>query len=138
MIAYIDSSIVLRLVLGEPGGLAEWPEILQGVTSALAEVETLRTLDRISLRSELDPADLAARREAAFQLLEGLEIVEITRGVLARASQPLPTPLGTLDAIHLSSALMWREQSGAALTFATHDQALGLAARACGLTVIGA
>ena len=137
MIAYIDSSVILRLVLSEPDALREWPDIHQGVTSALAEVEVLRTLDRLRFSVlTLDPQALAGRREAAFRILEGLETIEITRGVLARAGQPLPTALGTLDAIHLVSAMGWREQFEG-LVFATHDLALSAAARASGFEVIG-
>ena len=137
MIAYLDSSVILRLVLKEPKPLREWAEVDQAVTSALAEVEVLRTLDRLRFSvPTIDPLVLAARREAAFQILEGLETIEITRGVLARAAQPLPTPLGTLDAIHLVSAMGWREQFEG-LVFATHDLALAAAARASGFEVIG-
>lgn len=138
MIAYVDSSVILRLVLSEPSPLREkWPDVHQGVTSALAEVEVFRTLDRIRFAAPtLDPRALAARREVAYRVLEGLETVEITRGVLARAAQPLPTPLGTLDAIHLVSAMGWREQFED-LVFATHDVALAAAARASGFEVIG-
>jgi len=136
VIAYLDSSVVLRLVLNEPNPLGEWPDVHHGVTSALAEVEVLRTLDRLRSPTPTIAQVLAARREAAFRILEGLEIIEITRGVLARAAQPLPTPLGTLDAIHLVSAMGWREQLES-LVFATHDFALSAAARASGFEVIG-
>ncbi len=138
MIAYLDSSVILRLVLNEPTLLGEWPDVHHGVTSALAEVEVLRTLDRLRfLTPTIDPPALAGRREAAFRILEGLETIDITRVVLARAAQPLPTPLGTLDAIHLVSAMGWREQFEG-LIFATHDVALSAAARASGFEVIGA
>jgi len=138
VIAYVDSSVLLRLAFGEPQRLKEWPEIRHGVTSALAEVETLRTLDRLRVSTSMDERQLAQRRETVFRLLEELELVEITRAVLARASQPLPTALGTLDAIHLASAMLWRERSSEdGLVMATHDAALGLAARACGFEVLG-
>ncbi len=52
--------------------------------------------------------------------------------VLDRAAQPMPTELGILDAIHLATALLWKEMSRVELTMATHDAALGLAARAQG------
>ncbi len=137
MIAYLDSSIILRLVLNESDPLREWPDVHHGVTSAIAEVEVLRTMDRLRFSiPTLDPQVLAARREAAFRVLEGLETIEITRVVLARAAQPLPTPLGTLDAIHLVSAMGWREQFEG-LIFATHDLALAAAARASGFEVVG-
>lgn len=138
MIAYVDSSVLLRLAFGEPQRLKEWPEIRYGVTSALAEVETLRTLDRLRVRTSMDERQLAQRRETVFRLLEELEMVEITRAILTRASQPLPTALGTLDAIHMASAMLWRERSSDdGLVMATHDGALGLAARACGFEVLG-
>jgi hypothetical protein len=63
--------------------------------------------------------------------------VELTRPVLARASQPMPTSLGTLDAIHLATALMWAERAGSELVMATHEQLLATAARASGFRVVG-
>jgi hypothetical protein len=45
--------------------------------------------------------------------------------------------LGTLDALHLATALLWREKEGKDLVMAAHDTALGLAARASGLRVFG-
>ena len=137
MIAYLDSSVLLRLVLGQSDALAQWAEIEGGVASRLAEVECLRTLDRLRLVESLDDHEIAIRREAVFRLLDALEIVELTRPVLARAAQPMPTTLGTLDAIHLATALMWAEHAGSQLVMATHDQSLATAARASGLRVIG-
>lgn len=137
MTAYLDSSVLLRVVLGQSNALREWRAIERGVASALVEVECLRTLDRLRLREGLADDQIAARREAVFRLLETIEVVEPTRPVLARAAQPLPTVLGTLDAIHLTTALLWREWAGADLVMATHDAALGTAARASGLRVVG-
>lgn len=137
MIAYVDSSVVLRVVLGQPGRLAEWKSIVTGVASGLVEVECLRTLDRLRVAGNLSADDVAVRREAVFHILEGIELVELTRAVLHRAAQPMPGPLGTLDAIHLATAEMWREAKGKELLVATHDRALALAARASGFRVAG-
>ena len=137
MIAYLDSSVLLRAALGEPGRLAQWDTVEQGVASALAEVECLRTLDRLRLRGALGDAELAARRQTVLQLLEAVELIPVAPQVLRRAADPFPTPLGTLDALHLATALAWREARGTALVLATHDVELGLAAEACGLDVIG-
>jgi hypothetical protein len=49
----------------------------------------------------------------------------------------MPTELGTLDAIHLATALLWRDQARISITMETHDAALALAARAHGLPVVG-
>jgi predicted nucleic acid-binding protein len=137
VIAYVDSSVVLRMVLGQPGRLAEWKSIVTGVASGLVEVECLRTLDHLRVAGNLSADDCAVRREAVYRILEGLELVELTRAVLHRAAQPMPAPLGTLDAIHLATAEMWREAKGKELLVATHDQALALAARASGFRVAG-
>ncbi len=137
MIAYLDSSVLLRLVLGQAGALAEWREVEAGVASALVEVEALRTLDRVRLRDGWSDREVARRRQAVFSLLDTIELVELTRPVLARAAQPLPTELGTLDAIHLATALLWQEARDRPLTMATHDEALALAARAHGMAVAG-
>ncbi|MGH9782547.1 MAG: PIN domain-containing protein [Terriglobia bacterium] len=137
MIVYLDSSVLLRVVLGQRGRLKEWKTVREGVASALAEVECLRTLDRLRLRGAITDQDLSVRREAVYRLLEEIEVVEPTRPILARASLPLPTPIGTLDAIHLATAMLWRESSSADLGFATHDAALGIAARASGFRVFG-
>jgi predicted nucleic acid-binding protein len=142
MIAYVDSSVLLRLVLGQPGALREWRSIATAVASAIVEVECLRTLDRLRLRLRLGTVtadrELAVRREAVFDLLRRFEIVEVDRPVLARAALPVPTALGTLDAIHLATAALWRESQGQPISMATHDDALATAARASGFAVIGA
>lgn len=137
MIAYLDSSVLLRVVLRQRDSLAEWRRIERGVASALVEVECLRTLDRLRLAAGLSDRELARRRQAVYRVLDTAEVVELTRPVLSRAAQPMPTALGTLDSLHLATALLWREWRGEELVFATHDAALGLAARAFGLSVVG-
>lgn len=138
MIAYLDASVVLRLVLGERDALSEWPGVVRAVASTLTEVECLRTIDRLARRGLLDEQDVAARRGAVFRLLEECDMVDLSRSIMRRAGEPFPTPLGTLDAIHLTSALAWRDASDATLVLATHDRELATAARAVGLVVIGA
>jgi hypothetical protein len=57
--------------------------------------------------------------------------------VLSRASEPMPVPLRTLDALHLATALTWRDRMGSLPTLATHDPALALAGQAFGFDVQG-
>ena len=137
MTAYVDASVILRLALGQPNRLAEWPKIQRGVSSVLITTESLRTLDRLRLRATLSDVEVATRRAAILSLIASLELVELDPGVLDRASQPMPTELGTLDAIHLATALLWKEMTATPITMATHDKALGLSAKAHGLSVVG-
>lgn len=138
MIAYLDSSVLLRIILRQTDALKEWKRVRTGIASALVEVECLRTLDRFRLIHRIADDEIARRREAVYRILETVEIVELTSAVLSRAAQPFPTSLGTLDAIHLATAILWAERSGERLAMATHDTTLAVAARACGFEVIGA
>jgi hypothetical protein len=47
----------------------------------------------------------------------------------------MPTVVRTLDALHLASALLLREQQNEAPLFATHDVQQSVAARALGFTL---
>lgn len=64
-----------------------------------------------------------------------VETVLLRPPALSRASEPMPTPLGTLDALNLATALIWRERIGALQSIATHQSAFGLAARTFGFDV---
>jgi hypothetical protein len=119
------------------GRLKEWKTITLGVASGLIEVECLRTLDRLRHAAALSDNEVATRREAVYRLIEALEVVEPTPVVLRRAAQPLPTPLGSFDAIHLATVLLWTEVRCQPLVLATHDRSLATAARASGLRVLG-
>ena len=137
MIVYLDSSVLLRVLLGEPQRLAEWNDIEVGISSALAQVECLRTLDRLRLKNAIPEVKHESLRAAAYDLLYRVELIEISPAVLSRASSSIPVPLGTLDAIHLATALLWQDLREKNISLATHDKALGSAGRALGLNVIG-
>ena len=138
MIAYVDSSVLLRVTLGQADRLAAWERIESGVTSVLTEVECLRTLDRRRAQGLLSAEVHPERRGLVLRFLDRLARVEMTRPILTRAASPFPTPLGTLDAIHLATALAWRSATDDELVVATHDRALASAARAEGFDVLGA
>lgn len=137
MIAYVDSSVLLRVVLGQPDRLREWGSVQHAVTSALTEVECLRTLDRRCRQGLLDIDELAERRALALQLLSRMDRVDVSTVVLRRAADPFPTPLGTLDAIHLATAVLWRDARALVPVVATHDTQLATAARAMGFATAG-
>jgi predicted nucleic acid-binding protein len=137
VIAYIDTSALLRLVLREPGALDDLRSYDGLVSSELIAVESARTIDRLRLQGSLTTDEAAIRRRAISDWLEAIDLVLLRPSVLSRASEPMPMPLGTLDAVHLATALIWRDRMGALPTMATHDAALGLAARTFGFDVRG-
>lgn len=137
MKAYCDASILLRLVLSEPGRLKGWDRLEGLVGSDLVEVECLRRLDRMQLTGELTEDETVERRRLLFEMLATLDRVQLTPDILHQAASSLPVPLGTLDAIHLATALSWRSEVDPELVLATHDKALGRAALAFGFKILG-
>ncbi len=137
MNAYFDTSVLIRLLLGQSDALKEWPEYENRVGSSLVEVESLRTLDRMRLTGEITEEQSQEYRAALYNFLETFELVEPTPAILRRAAGSFPTVLGTLDAIHLSTALAWQDERAVSLVVATHDSSFGKAARALGFKTVG-
>jgi predicted nucleic acid-binding protein len=136
--AYIDTSALLRIVLREPGALDELRSYDALVSSELIAVESARTIDRLRLQGSLTSDEAAARLRTITEWLEAIDLVLVRPPVLSRASEPMPMPLGTLDALHFATALIWRDRMGPLPAMATHDTALASAARAFGFDVLGA
>ena len=137
MIAYIDTSALLRIILREPGAIEELRTYDGLVSSELIAVESARTIDRLRIQGALTMEEAAVRTAAVNEWLEAIDLVLLRSPVLSRAGDPMPMPIGTLDAIHLATALIWRERMGPLPEMATHDSALGAAARAFGFDVRG-
>lgn len=128
--------MLLRVVLNERGALREWRHITRPLASELIRLECRRTIDRARIRDRLDDDLIAQQREDVLEVLHAFDIVPLDSVVLERAAEPFPTLLGSLDAIHLATALLLRAQV-ADLSFATHDGELATAARAMGFKVLG-
>ena len=136
MNVYVDSSVLLRVVLREPGRLPIWSRITNAISSELIRLECLRTIDRARIRGGIEGPRIARHRAEVLEAVESFRLVALDSAVLLRASDPFPTLLGSLDAIHLTSALLLREEVGD-LVFATHDEELGIAAHSVGFEVHG-
>ena len=128
-------------MFGESDPLKELENIQKGVASELIRVECLRTADRYRLVNSEGDDVFSVRLELIHKAIDRLELVRITPEVLQRASQPFPTSLGTLDAIHLATCLLFQERalsrSDKDIVFCTHDKLLARAALSMGLDVLG-
>lgn len=137
MITYLDSSVVLRIVLGAPAPLAGWRDIEQSIASSLLRLECLRTLERMRLAEKTPAEVIAIRKKTVDHLMTAVDLFDVTNGILQRAAQRFVAPLKTLDAIHLATALTFRHERQENLAFATHDEQLGRAANALDFPVLG-
>ena len=111
MIAYVDSSVLLAWASDRLTGCRNGARSTGSVQCFDCD-ESLRTLDRLRIRAGLADTEIAVRRAAILNLIQSLELIEIDSIVLERAAQPMPTELGTLDAIHLASAILWKDATG--------------------------
>jgi predicted nucleic acid-binding protein len=137
MTAYVDASVLLRIILRAADPLPEWPQIERFVASTLIRVECFRALHRLRIAEPLSDEEFAYRGEFTERMLTKLQLISISEAVLVRACGPLPSPLKTLDAIHLATASLLREREDALIFLATHNKQFGLAARMMGFPVLG-
>lgn len=133
---YLDSSVALRFLFQMPGAMV-FPDDALLLSSALLRVECFRALDRIHQLRQSSPEQILSARTSFYVLLETVRLVELNKVALERASQSFGVPIKTLDAIHLSTALLYREEFGSPLVMLTHDLQLGRAARSQNLEVLG-
>ena len=137
MTVYLDTSILLRVLLGQSPLLAEWGTWERAYTSELAGVEARRVIDRMRLDGALDDEGVVVAQEQLAHLEASVGRINLSRVVLRRASLPMATAVKTLDAIHLATALLFQERRAVSLAFATHDVQQANAARALGFNCIG-
>jgi uncharacterized protein len=133
--AYIDSSVLLRIAFRSPNPLAAWNEIEYQVSSSLLRVECARALQRMRFDKRVSTTQIWERSAAVQSIIEQIDLIAMHDEVLDRASGAFIAALKSLDAIHLATAMMWRDHKRLDLAFATHDYTL---ARAAGFEVFGA
>lgn len=138
MIVYLDSSIVLRVLLRQPKTLQTWGRWERAYSSEILGIEARRVIDRLRVEAVLDDEGIARAHEDLARIERTLGRIPLTRPVLQRAALPMATVVRTLDAIHLASAMLLRERRGLPLVFATHDPQQARGARALGFECTGA
>ena len=124
---YLDSSVALAYLFVEERAppASFWREEL--TSSRLLAYEVWSRIHALG-RS-------ASHASLARGLIDEIALLELTPPVLARALEPFPLPLRTLDALHLASANFLRAQ-GQGVEIATYDDRMAAVARAIGLAVM--
>lgn len=117
---YVETSVLLAQLLAEDRYPPEtlWAETI--VSSRLTEYEVWNRINARGLAS--------SHGESVRLLLGRLRWLEMTPTVLARALEPWPLRLRTLDALHLASVDFLRAH-GQAVTLASYDGRVVNAAR---------
>lgn len=126
---YLDTSVALAHLLAEdrvpPASL--WAESL--VASRLLEYELWTRIHARGLGT--------SHGEPVREIIGRIALLELAPSVLARALEPFPSPVRTLDALHLASADFLRQQ-GQVVRVATYDRRFGDAAQELGFELFAA
>jgi predicted nucleic acid-binding protein len=125
-VIYLDTSVAIAQLLAEDlqPRASLWDEPL--VSSRLLEYEVWNRVHARGLTS--------THGEHARSLLARIAFLEMVPPVLARALEPFPVPVRTLDALHLASVHFLLAQ-GKGIELATYDERLATAARRLGITL---
>ncbi|MCE3242833.1 MAG: hypothetical protein K0Q83_3340 [Deltaproteobacteria bacterium] len=118
---YLDTSVALAHLLAEDQAPPErlWREVL--ISSRLLEYEIWTRIHARKLTH--------THSEDVRSLLGRVALVELSPAVLARALEPFPKPVRTLDALHVASIDFLRRH-GQSVRLASYDSRLTEAARA--------
>lgn len=120
---YPDTSVALAHLLAEDHRPPAWIWSETLIASRMLEYQ---------LWNRLHAKNLAASHSEAAQAIIGRSaFLELSPPVLARALEPFPTPVRTLDALHLASSDFLRN-NGQSIQVATYDQHRVTAAKALG------
>ena len=125
---YVDTSALVKLIFeeAESVALAEWLTVradIPKISSDLSAIELLRTCRRV------DEGTVAN----ANLLLGGIDLLPIDPATVDKAASLIPTDMGSLDAIHLASALSIKADLIALIAY---DNRLCSAAAAAGIEVV--
>jgi hypothetical protein len=120
-VIYLDSSVALAHLLAEDRSPPTriWGEIL--ISSRLFEYEVWNRLNARGLAR--------SHGDATRRVIGRLVFIELEPLVLARALEPFPTPVRTLDALHLASIEFMRSRHQQ-IELLSYDERLIIAAQA--------
>lgn len=123
---YLDSSVALAQIFAEN---RRPPEDLWGEPLAASRLLYYEVWNRVHSR-----ALGSAHGDKVRDILDAVTVVELTPLVLARALEPFPTPVRTVDALHLATMDFLRDH-GQRIELASYDARLVAGARALGIPV---
>ena len=124
---YLDSSVVLAHLLMEDRKPSEALWRLPLASSRLLGYEVWNRVHARGLGR--------SHGNDVRKFLAGVDLIEMVEPVLARALEPFPVPVRTLDALHLATVDFLRRR-GQTVELASYDDRLAGAARALGVPLV--
>ena len=116
--------------------MADWRRWDRAFASDLVRVEVRRALHRVHAERNMSDEDIARNWSNLVTIEVTMTWLPLDEAVLEFASGRTREPLKTLDALHLATARLVRDDVPD-LVFATHDRRLATAAETSGFPVDG-
>lgn len=135
MIVYLDSTFVIRRLLGVGATPAFWGKWEKAYASSLLRTECYRAANLLRLEGKLDDAGRARLGMWIETLCDSITQVSVTDGVIRRAAETFPVAVGTLQAIHLATMLELESVHGVKCALASDDEGLVRGAKALGIAL---
>ncbi len=134
MIVYLDSSLVIRQLIGTKTPWAHWGEWTAAYASTLMRTECYRTANQLRLDGKLSDEQRARLGSWIERVCDSVTLVPVTETVLRRAADAFPTAIGTAQAIHLATLQELQSAHGITCKLATYDADLLRAAESLGFS----
>ena len=132
MNVYLDSSFVIRQLLGVRPECPFWGKWEKAYASTLMRTEWFRAANLLRLNGKIDDAQRARLGTWIEKVVSTVTQVPVTDAILHRAAETFPTAVGTLQGIHLATLLELQAVHGITCSLATDDSQLLQAATAIG------
>ena len=132
MIVYLDSTVVLRQLLGTGERWAGWGKWDMAYASVLLRTECCRAANRLRSEGKLNDEQRAKLGKWIESVCSCVTMVPLTDEILSRAAEPFPVNVGTLQGLHLATMLELKAARGVTCAVATDDSGLLLAAESLG------
>lgn len=136
MNVYLDSSFVIRRLLGVGRPAAFWGKWEKAFASTLMRTECVRAANRLRLGGKLDDAARARLGSWIETVCGAVTQVPVTDEILKRAGEAYPVDVGTLQAIHLATMQELEAVCGVKCVLASDDAGLVQAAVALGFSEV--
>ena len=134
MIVYLDSSFVIRRLLGVGKPAEFWGRWEKAYASTLMRTECFRIANNLRLAGKLDDAGRARLGAWIETVCNAVTQIPLTDNVMKRAAEAYPVAVGTLQALHLASMQELEAVHGVKCVLASDDDGLVQAAKALGIS----
>ena len=136
MNCYVDTSVFLRYLLSGDEHFKRVKKFEKVGSSELLYIESSRVIHRYRIEAAITDNQLEEAITHLKEVYDALYIFEMNSRIKQRAAGAFPTIIGTLDAIHLTTAALWAEQEEEPVVVFTFDEQMKTCAHSMGIHTV--